>query len=156
MPLRNTGFYKKEVEDINPNSPTFGQKKFIDVADPDLGLCPAEGGAQSFRSDAIAEIVFRNNCPDGQTGGSVMYSLPEGHYISPISKQDANINARAYFNSTKQAYANNTATCGGVSEDCGDIGAAPICADSGQAYRCQNTTFPYCEYWSCTPCLEIE
>lgn len=152
MPLVNNGFGRKELKDINPASPTFGQTMFGPrVAMPD-GCAPPN--AVFIKSDPITEIVFKDDCESG-TGGSVTYSLPEGHYVSQISKADANSKARAYFESTKQSFANLHADCGveDTEATCPDVGVRPRCptvnGNMPRAILCTSPYYPYCQYWSC-------
>lgn len=67
--------------------------------------------AQAFSSAAITEDVPATNCPGGTTAQPVSYTLAAGFYVSPVSQPDADAQARAYFDSTKQAYANANAVC---------------------------------------------
>lgn len=154
MALINTGFQRIQEKDVNPNSPTFGQTRWIESSVQDLEACPPPF-VVTYPSREISEIVFRDNCESDQGGGSVVYILPAGHYVSTISQAEADSNAREYFDSTKQQYANDHATCGGV-DDCGDPGPPPVgdgCIDSAGNFRtatlCTSSQYPYCQYWSC-------
>lgn len=67
--------------------------------------------ATSFTSVAITEMVTANNCPPNTTSQPVSYTLGAGFYVSPASQIDADTQARAYFDATKQAFANNNSIC---------------------------------------------
>lgn len=105
--MANTGRVEKEQRDVNPNSPTFGQTRWVD-AGFDTTACPLP---QAFRSTAIQENVAKNDCPDGQFGSSVLVSLAAGAFTSTVSQVDANAQARAAFDNTKQIFANQNGTC---------------------------------------------
>jgi hypothetical protein len=53
----------------------------------------------------------RNNCGAGQTGSSVLYTVPAGKYNSTISQADADAQAQADVNANGQNNANNQGTC---------------------------------------------
>jgi hypothetical protein len=53
----------------------------------------------------------RNNCGAGQTGSSVLYTVPAGKYTSTISQADADAQAQADVNANGQNNANNQGTC---------------------------------------------
>ncbi len=56
-------------------------------------------------------VFIRNNCPPGQVGSSVTYTVPAGTYSSTISQADADAQAQADVNANGQNYANNNGTC---------------------------------------------
>jgi hypothetical protein len=64
-----------------------------------------------FASAAISEQVARNNCAAGQTTETITYTLPSGRFESLVSQNDADIQARTFFDQTKQQYANATGVC---------------------------------------------
>lgn len=64
-----------------------------------------------YYSTAISASVQRNDCPSGEEGSFVLYTLPVSYSSSPISQIDAQNSASAYFNSTSQSYANTYGTC---------------------------------------------
>lgn len=107
--LKQTGFLEREQKDINPNSPTYNQTRWVADATPSPD-CPADSTA-TYQSAAIVEYVSRNNCPAGYFGGTIQYSLPAGVFTSTISQGQADQLAREYFDSTKQQYANANAGC---------------------------------------------
>jgi hypothetical protein len=106
MPQVNTGVVERRQKDVNPNSPTFGQFRWI-AAGVDLVLCPRTG---AFQSAQISETVYRSDCGTGVSTG-VTYTVPAGHVSDSTSQADVDARARIYFNSTKEAYAAAHATC---------------------------------------------
>ena len=64
-----------------------------------------------YYSTAISNVVQRNDCPSGEVGSYVTYTLAASHSSSPISQVDAQNSASAYYNSTSQSYANTYGTC---------------------------------------------
>jgi YD repeat-containing protein len=64
-----------------------------------------------YQSIALSQVFIRNNCPAGQTGGAVTFSVPIGMFSSAISQADADAQALAYLNTAGQAYANANGTC---------------------------------------------
>ena len=103
----NTGEQEKEQRDTNPNSPTVGQTRFV-PAGTNLHACPLP--SPTYRSAAISEVVYRNDCGAGTSSG-VPYTVPAGQVVSTISQADADAQARAYFDNSKQTYAQGHATC---------------------------------------------
>jgi hypothetical protein len=53
----------------------------------------------------------RNNCPAGQTGGTVIYTVPAGSYTSTVSQAAADQLAQNDVTANGQAYANANGTC---------------------------------------------
>lgn len=102
---RNTGFREQPQVDQNINSPTYSQTRQRPVLD---SRCPVP---VQYTSVAISEVVQRNDCDPGYTGDSVTYTLPAGHIVDITSQVDVDTRAQAYFDSTKQAFANANTTC---------------------------------------------
>src|SRR6185369_4506459 len=65
----------------------------------------------TYYSAAASGNFTRNNCPAGQTGSSVPYSIAAYSYTSIISQADADAQAQAALASGGQTNANNTGTC---------------------------------------------
>lgn len=65
----------------------------------------------TYNSSAISAMVSPNNCPANTTPVAISYTLAAGFYSSTISQADADTQAQAYFDSTKQAYANSNGGC---------------------------------------------
>lgn len=154
----NTGSSIAEERDINPNSPSYNQTRTVAIANDQR--CPIKK-VETFDSDSISEIIFRNDCQVGFYGTGVNYKLDAGHYISTISKADANLNARAYFDSTKQAHANSHGLClpeDSAEEDqnpCPEMGNAIICNAGYESmieyYTFNEYTGQRCARWVCVP-----
>lgn len=53
----------------------------------------------------------RNNCGSGQSGSTVIYSVPAGSYTSNLSQSDADNKAAADVSTNGQAFANQTGSC---------------------------------------------
>lgn len=64
-----------------------------------------------FSSIALSQSFTRNNCPSGQTGSTVTFTVAAGMFSSAISQADADQQALNYINSNGQAYANNNGSC---------------------------------------------
>jgi len=64
-----------------------------------------------YYSNQISASVQRNNCPSGEAGSYVLYTLPVSYSSATSSQADAQTTAQAYFNSTSQSYANTYGTC---------------------------------------------
>jgi hypothetical protein len=103
--MPNTGRGRYTQRDMNPNSPTYNQTRPGPWVD---GLCTA---ATQYRSAMIVEDVVKNDCAAGLFPTTVQYYLPEGSFISYTKQSDADDEARAHFNATKQAYANQHGSC---------------------------------------------
>jgi hypothetical protein len=56
-------------------------------------------------------VFTKNNCPVGQWGTSVTYTIPAGAYTSYFSQEDANNKAVSVLNQNGQAYADLNGTC---------------------------------------------
>ena len=65
----------------------------------------------AFYSAAASGSFTRNNCPSGQTGSTVTYSIPPYAYSSYISQADANQQATNQVSAGGQSYANINGTC---------------------------------------------
>lgn len=105
--MANTGQVEKEQRDVNPQSPTFNQVRWVS-AGTDFTACPLPA---SFGSDAIEQYVFKDNCAPGQYGSSVRVFMAKDAYFSTESKNAANEEAQQAFNAMKQAYANANGIC---------------------------------------------
>lgn len=69
------------------------------------------GYATYFSNTAQSGTFTRNNCPAGQTGSNVTYTVAANTYYSGISQADANSKALAVVNANGQNYANTNGTC---------------------------------------------
>jgi hypothetical protein len=117
MALVNTGEKEKRQLDINPNSPTYGTFQWVS-AGTDTIACPLPA-QPVYASQAISQIVFRDDCGIGKEGGPVLYSMPAGAKVSYVSQADANTLAQTEFDNTKQAYANAHGTCSNTQSQSG-------------------------------------
>lgn len=70
--------------------------------------CPLP--ALLLRSRAITDNVYRTNCGADETAGFVEYTVPEGQ-VTGYDQAAIDAEALAYFEATKEAYANTNATC---------------------------------------------
>jgi hypothetical protein len=104
---KNTGYTLIEQEDINPQSPTYGNMRTITGA-LDTTMCAVP---VTYYSQYVSEWVVRNNCAEGYEGSEVLVSVEAGAFTSYISQVDANNKALAHLNSIKQNYANTHGTC---------------------------------------------
>ena len=76
----------------------------------------------------MSQVFTRNNCPSGQTGSQVTYTVQANTYSSTVSQAAANQLAQNDINANGQAYANtngtctaytcNTSNCSGVNKKC--------------------------------------
>ena len=103
----NTGEQEKEQRDTNPSSPTYNQVRWV-TAGTNTADCPVSN--QLYSSYAITQTVYRNDCGTGTSTG-IPYTVPAGHIVSATSQADADTQALAYFNNSKQGYAQQNATC---------------------------------------------
>lgn len=56
-------------------------------------------------------LFTKNNCPSGQEGNMLLYTVPAGKYSSLISQQDADLKAQNDLDQNGQNYANSNGTC---------------------------------------------
>lgn len=59
----------------------------------------------------MSQNFTKNDCPSGQQGEVIAYSVPAGSYLSLISQADADQKATAEINANGQVRANNIGTC---------------------------------------------
>lgn len=64
-----------------------------------------------YQSSAKSGSFTRNNCGSGQSGSTVIYSVPGSAYSSSLSQADADSKAAADVSTNGQAFANQTGTC---------------------------------------------
>jgi hypothetical protein len=86
-----------------------------------------------FYSIAMSQSFIRNNCPPGETGSAVLFTVTSGMFTSAISQADADQQAQNYVNANGQAYANTNGSCTPV-PSCGWT----TCMSQGEAYQCIN------------------
>jgi len=77
----------------------------------DIGAFEYVSGVTTYYSAAASGSATRNNCTAGQTGSSVLYTVPYGTYTSTTSQVAADNLAIADVTANKQAYANANGTC---------------------------------------------
>jgi|GEM_PF-594772 len=65
----------------------------------------------AFYSAQASGAFTRNNCPSGQTGSTVTYTVAAYSYSSYVSQADADQQAQNQVTSGGQSYANSTGTC---------------------------------------------
>jgi YD repeat-containing protein len=66
---------------------------------------------QTYYNTVLSQVFTRNNCPLGNTGGSVTYTVPANTFSSIISQADAQAKAQNDINTNGQNYANANGTC---------------------------------------------
>jgi hypothetical protein len=91
--------------DINPNSPTFNQKRWSNVGPNDA--CPSN----TYYSVGRSQTFTRNNCSAGFTGGTWTYTVRPGKYSSTSSQAAADQLAIDEVNANGQTAANQNAPC---------------------------------------------
>lgn len=91
--------------DINPNSPTFNQKRWSNVGPNDA--CPSN----TYYSIGRSQTFTRNNCSAGFTGGTWIYTVRPGKYSSTVSQAAADQLAINEVNANGQTAANQNAPC---------------------------------------------
>jgi hypothetical protein len=69
-----------------------------------LGVC-------TFFNGTLTVPFTKNNCPAGQVGSVVTYTVPANKYSSTVSQADANAKALAEVNANGQANANSLGGC---------------------------------------------
>ncbi|MBF9140857.1 DUF5977 domain-containing protein [Hymenobacter properus] len=104
----NSGLVNWSQRDVNPYSAGYSNTRSVLNAETDTVLCPIP---PTYYSAEVSDLVTRNNCPSGQVGGAVAYTIAAGLFSSRESQADADASALAYFNANKQAYANTHGTC---------------------------------------------
>ncbi len=105
----NTGLVIEATQDINPNSPTYGQTGTQLNPNPDPTRCPLPDLFFSVEQTASAR---RNNCGPGYTGAQpVSFTAPAGHSGSRVSQADADLQALNYAKAQAQLKANTTTSC---------------------------------------------
>lgn len=66
---------------------------------------------RTYLSVSITEQVQKNDCGVGFVGSEVLYVLQNGAFTSIVSQADADTQARSFYDSNKQQYANDHGTC---------------------------------------------
>ena len=90
--------------DLNPNSPTYHQRRWMDAGPQDY--CPAGNYYNAARSQS-----FTKSCSAGYVGSSVIYSVPVGKYSSTVSQAAADQQAINEITANGQNNANALGTC---------------------------------------------
>lgn len=67
--------------------------------------------APVYSNTAKSQSFVKNNCPAGQEGSSVLYTVPAGRYSSTVSQVVADKLAQDDINANGQAYANYMGIC---------------------------------------------
>jgi YD repeat-containing protein len=87
-------------------------------------VCPLTPNPTYYFNVQMSQVFTRNNCPGGQTGSQVTYTVAANTYSSTISQADANQQAQNNINTNGQAYANTNGTCTGYTCNTGNCNAA--------------------------------
>lgn len=124
-------------KDENPNSATYNQTQWIDIGNSDE--CPDNVYYNAQRNQAFT----RNNCPAGQTGSSVTYTVAPGKYSSAVSQAAADQLAQNEINANGQSYANANGTCSitPVAVTVKNNGSSGVIAGAAQFINSSNQTF---------------
>ncbi|TXG76844.1 hypothetical protein E6Q11_03940 [Candidatus Dojkabacteria bacterium] len=72
-----------------------------------------QGSSSLYYNTTQSQTFTRNNCPVGETGSTVTYTVAANTYSSAISQADADNQALADIAANGQAYANANGTCSG-------------------------------------------
>ena len=72
-----------------------------------------QGSSSLYYNTIQSQDFTRNDCPVGETGSTVTYTVAANTYSSAISQADANNQALADIAANGQAYANANGTCSG-------------------------------------------
>lgn len=96
-------FYRWKIPGGDWTSP---KKECITVTPLIIPLVP-----NIFYNDALSENFTKDDCAPGYHGSIVPYEVPEFRYSSPISQEDADLQAQNEATSLGQQYANQNGTC---------------------------------------------
>jgi hypothetical protein len=107
MPKLNTGEVERRQQDVNPNSPTYLQYRWI-KGGTDQTLCPV---GDVFNSIAYKATVYRDDCGAGNKSTGVVYELPAGAVSDVTSQDDVDARALDIFNRGALDYARAHAQC---------------------------------------------
>jgi hypothetical protein len=89
-----------------------------------------------FNNIIISQYFTRNNCPSGENGSSVLFTVSAGMFSSATSQADVDLQALNYLNTNGQSYANdpsNGGTCT-ATLTCN----VTTCSAQGAAFKCVN------------------
>jgi uncharacterized repeat protein (TIGR02543 family) len=116
-------------------------------------ICDCGGGSTeptTYWNVAKSGTAVRNNCPSGQSGSSVTYTVAAHTHSSTVSQAAADALAQADVDANKQAYANTNGSCtvnpptsytvtyyaqGGVA-----VSGSPFTAAAGSSHTIRSTT----------------
>jgi len=74
----------------------------------DITTCPV---GTIYNSAVVSGLVQKNNCTGGAIGSWVTVTIDAGTFTSTVDQPTANALAQAYFDTNKQAIANEDGTC---------------------------------------------
>ncbi len=78
-------------------------------------ICYKYSGQQEdcglFYNIIMSQSFTKNDCPSGQVGSSVLFTVPSGMFSSGNNQADADLMALNYINANGQTYANSIGTC---------------------------------------------
>lgn len=126
--MANTGRIRYEEQDVNPNSPTFGQTRFSEWQNNEAA-CPLP---KTYFSVAKSGYTTKNDCASGSVGTQVFYTVPAGYATSTASQEEADAVANTRYENTRQRYANDNGTC----QLGGSDAPAPLYATNG-CFQCK-------------------
>jgi YD repeat-containing protein len=116
-------------------------------------VCPLTPNPTYYFNVQMSQVFTRNNCPGGQTGSQVTYTVAANTYSSTISQADANQQAQNNINTNGQAYANTNGTCTGYTCNTGNCNAADKKCVNGvceTGLRINKTSTYKKGVWTCT------
>lgn len=90
--------------DLNPNSPTYNQRRWSDAGPQDY--CPVGN-----YYNAVQSRTYTKQCSCGYTGSSYTTTVPTGTYSSTLSQADADQKALDYITANGQNNANTYGSC---------------------------------------------
>jgi len=76
-----------------------------------LGSCSTPEPSGSYPNDTFIVMRSKNNCPSGQNGIPIEFTVPANTYTSTISQADARMHAEAMLATQAQVYANANGSC---------------------------------------------
>jgi len=76
-----------------------------------LGTCSTPEPSGSYPNETFIVMRSKNNCPSGQNGIPIEFTVPANTYTSTISQADARMHAEAMLATQAQVYANANGSC---------------------------------------------
>jgi len=86
-------------------------EKVVDIQGKILKEFKYNNAPTTYYNAVRSESFTKNNCVSGMVSSSIIYTVPEGKFLSTISQQDADQKALDDINLNGQNYANANLTC---------------------------------------------